>query len=96
MAFEAQRKELKEKVAALVTARFGGDYEAAFAHYDADADGGIGSPELKVLLADAGVGNVFTGWAWAAGVVEAMDADKDRRVTWEEFVAALEGEGPTV
>ncbi len=94
MAFDAQRKELAGKVAALVAARFGGDYRAAFAHYDADGDGGIGSPEVKVLLSDAGVGNVFTGWAWAAGVIEEMDADKDRKVTWEEFVAAVEGNGP--
>ena len=41
MASEQDRQELKDKVAALVQARFGGDYWSAFQHYDGDQDGKI-------------------------------------------------------
>lgn len=91
MATDAQRHELEGKVAAMVSARFGGDYRAAFAHFDADGDGAISAAELKVLLADAGVGSGWTRWAWVAGVMAELDANRDRTVTWDEFAAAFEG-----
>src|SRR5262245_38413023 len=53
MASAEQKRELDEKVTALVQTRFGGDYRAAFTHYDADGNGMIDKDELKKLLADA-------------------------------------------
>ncbi|QEL20554.1 hypothetical protein PX52LOC_07659 [Limnoglobus roseus] len=40
MASKENRWELDEKVTALVATRFGGDYRAAFAHYDGNGDRG--------------------------------------------------------
>ena len=45
MANEETRQEIDEKVTALVKTRFGGDYRAAFAHYDADGNGTIDKDE---------------------------------------------------
>ena len=57
---------LEEKVAALVEARFGGDYRKAFDHYDSDHDGKVSKDELMALLQDAGIGNFLTRSTWAA------------------------------
>ncbi len=77
--------ELKTKVGALVNQRFGGDYKAAFDHYDGSHDGGVNRDELVQLLADAGVGNAFTRGMWADGIMEKLDLDKDGRIQWSEF-----------
>ncbi len=91
MASEENRRELRDKVAALAAARFGGDYGAAFGHYDADRDGAISKDELKALLADAGVGSGWTRWAWAAGIIAELDADGDGLISRPEFEAVFEG-----
>ena len=93
MALDEDRRELRDKVAALVGARFGGDYRVAFGHYDADGDGAVSRHELEALLADAGVGPNWTPWVWATAIVAALDADGDGCVSWPEFAAAL-GPGP--
>ncbi len=85
MASEDNRRELEEKVTALVTARFGGDYRAAFTHYDANRDGVIDNDELKSLLKDAGIGSGLTRWAWAKGVMDEADTDKSGTISWAEF-----------
>lgn len=56
MASEQIKRELRDKVAALRAARFGGDHEAAFGHYAGGRDGTIDKDKLKALLGDAGVG----------------------------------------
>ena len=91
MASDADRRELADKVAALVKARFGGDYQSAFRHYDADADGTITRAELKKLLSDAGVGNLLTRSAWAKGIVGELDRNEDDAISWEEFEAVVQG-----
>ena len=90
MASEEDRKELVEKVAALVATRFGGDYRAAFGHYDADGNGVISKDELSALLSDAGIGSGLTRWAWAKGVIKELDADGDGNISWAEFEAVIE------
>jgi Ca2+-binding EF-hand superfamily protein len=91
VAGEENKRELVEKVSALVRSRFGGDYRAAFGHYDADGDGLVSKAELKALLRDAGVGSGLTRWAWADGVIGELDADGDGHISWAEFEAVFEG-----
>lgn len=76
--------ELKTKVAALVRDSYGGDYRRAFAHYDPDQDG-IAAEELKQLLEDADVGNLFTRSSWVAGIIARVDDNQDGRISWAEF-----------
>ena len=90
MANEGRRQEVDEKVTALVKTRFGGDYRAAFAHYDADGDGTISKDELRALLSDAGIGSGLTRWAWAKGIVAEVDTSGDGSISWAEFEAVFQ------
>jgi Ca2+-binding EF-hand superfamily protein len=92
MASEDNRRELEEKVTALVATRFGGDYRAAFDHFDANSDGVIDNDELKALLKEAGIGSGLTRWAWAKGVMDEADTDTSGTISWAEF-ETLRGEG---
>ena len=94
MASEATRRARGEKVAALVASRFGGDYRAAFGHYDADGDGAISTDELTALLADAGVGSGWTRWAWASGIMAELDTNGDGVIARAEFEAVFGGGAP--
>jgi Ca2+-binding EF-hand superfamily protein len=94
MANEEQKQEIGDKVKALVRARFGGDYRAAFGHYDADGNGVISKDELKALLSDAGIGSGWTRWAWAGGIMGEVDTSKDGNVSWDEFAAVFKGAKP--
>jgi Ca2+-binding EF-hand superfamily protein len=89
MESEEQREEIDDKVTALVRTRFGGDYRAAFAHYDADGNGMIDKDELKVLLKDAGIGSGLTRWAWAKGIMGEVDTNSDSGISWAEFEAVF-------
>jgi Ca2+-binding EF-hand superfamily protein len=94
MASEEQLQEIDVKVMALVTTRFGGDYQAAFAHYDANGNGTIDRDELKALLKDAGIGSGLTRWAWAKGIIDELDTNADGSISWAEFEAVFKG-GPS-
>lgn len=96
LAFEddANARELKEKVSAMVTKRFGGDYRRAFEHYDQDRDGGVDKASLTRLLADAGVGNGITRGAWANGVLAKLDRSGDEKIQWSEFEQVIKEAEP--
>jgi Ca2+-binding EF-hand superfamily protein len=94
VASDEQRQEIDDKVTALVKAKFGGDYRAAFAHYDADGNGTIDRDELKALLKDAGLGTGLTRWAWAKGIMGEVDRDGDGAISWAEFERVFEGNKP--
>ena len=99
MASEAEKRELQQKVQALVEAKFQGDYQKAFDHY-AQArtkDGKINKAELTKLLGDADIGNFFTRGVWADEIIAELDADKDGAISWAEFEEKLKEapvEGP--
>src|SRR5258706_10413208 len=78
-------RELKTKVGALVQSKFGGNYKAAFEHYDADKSGSIDKHELVHLLADAGVGSGLTRGTWASRIIEKLDSNADGAIEWSEF-----------
>jgi len=82
---DEHERELKQKVSALVTRKFGGDYQRAFAHYDTDGDGAVGKAELVALLADAGVGSGLTRGIWAGKIIDKLDSSSDGKIDWSEF-----------
>jgi len=81
--------ELKTKVGQLVKDHYGGDYPKAFAHYDANHDGGIDAAEIKNLLSDAGIGNFATRGKWAEGILQRLDKNHDGRIQWSEFESGI-------
>lgn len=89
MASEEQKQAVDDKVTALVATRFGGDYRAAFAHYDAYGNGTIDKDELKALLKDAEIGSGLTRWAWAKGIMAEVDTSGDGAISWAEFEAVF-------
>jgi hypothetical protein len=82
---DENEKELKQKVGALVSSQFGGDYKKAFTHYDGDKDGAVTKGELVQLLEDAGVGNGITRGMWAKGIIAKLDTSHDKGIQWGEF-----------
>ena len=63
------RQDVEDRVSALIGARFGGDYGAAFEHYRLDRQGRIDWAGLTALLVDAGAANLATGAAWAGELI---------------------------
>lgn len=87
MPSEEQKAELKQKIGDLIT-KLGGDESAVFRTY-ADSVGLIDRTSLKNLLCDAGVGNALTRGQWADGILAAVDTDRDRKISWAEFVSVF-------
>jgi Ca2+-binding EF-hand superfamily protein len=58
-----------------------------FDSYDANKDGKIDKDELSKLLKDVDIGNSFTRGAWVKGIIEKLDADADKSISWDEFQA---------
>lgn len=56
-----------------------------FDRYDADHDGKINKQELGQLLKEVDVGNAFTRGAWVRGIIDKLDTNADRSISWEEF-----------
>ncbi len=91
MAEDPHVKELVEKVGALVSRRFNGDYRQAFTHYarSHSAQPTVDAKELEALLGDAGVGNFITRGAWVSGIIDRVDKDADRKISWDEFESVI-------
>lgn len=92
--------ELADKVQKLVAEKFEGDYQRAFNFYDTDTltadgkiktgpDGKINKEELKRLLSEAHVGNMVTRGTWADQIIEKLDKDHDKCISWQEFQAIM-------
>lgn len=93
MANEKQIKDLQDKVTAVVSTKFGGDWYRAFAKYAAKngSAAGVDKEDLLELLDDAGIGNFATRGMWADGIMKELDKNKDGSISWEEFSALLQG-----
>lgn len=88
---DGHTKELKQKVSGLCQRKFGGDYQKAFNHYDGNHDGAIDADELSALLDDAGVGSFITRGAWVKGILDKLDRNADRKISWGEFQSVFGG-----
>ncbi|MDB5309343.1 MAG: hypothetical protein JWO38_3545 [Gemmataceae bacterium] len=82
------KREVADRVSALVEARFGGSYRDAFGHYRLDCQGRVDWAGLAALLVDAGAVNLSTRAAWAGELI--IDADQGGDV-WAPLAAALGG-----
>lgn len=56
-----------------------------FARYDSDHDGKIDKSELSRLLKDVDIGNTFTRGAWVRGIIDKLDSNDDKAISWDEF-----------
>jgi Ca2+-binding EF-hand superfamily protein len=65
-----------------------------FERYDVDRDGKISKQEQKKLLEDIDIGNTFTRGAWVHGILEKVDTNHDKSISWDEFrvVAGLQAD----
>lgn len=82
------REELISAVTDLLNRKFDGDLAHMLRFYDDDGDEKFDAKELWNLLRDANVGNFVTRNGWVAGVLAALDSDRDGKISVEEFRAA--------
>ena len=83
------RDEIKARAKQFVDENFGGDYHAAFDHFDTDADGRISKGELESILREFGVGNFLTRSLYAREGLKTLDLNRDGGISWDEFQVAL-------
>jgi len=81
----ADRKEIVDKVTAFVNRKYNGDWKEAFEAHDEDGDGLMSTDEVAVVLAKSGIGYRATRWLIASQIIDAMDADADGKVSFDEF-----------
>jgi Ca2+-binding EF-hand superfamily protein len=91
----AEQKQLIEKIEAMLQKKYGSTDEASmkklFDEYDANADGKIDKGELSQLLKDADIGNALTRGTWVKGIIEKLDQNGDKAISWDEFRVATKG-----
>ena len=90
-----EQEQLIEKIEALLTKKYGatdeGSMKKLFDAYDANADGKIDKSELSQLLKDADIGNSLTRSTWVKGIMEKLDLNADKAISWDEFRVATKG-----
>jgi Ca2+-binding EF-hand superfamily protein len=77
-------KEIIDKVEALVTQDFKGDYRVAFDSYDLNKDGCISGVELTALLYRANIGNRITRPIWCKRIIAKL-ANEQGLIPWSVF-----------
>lgn len=89
------RKEVVDKVTALVQRKWAGNFQMAFAAEDTDGDGRISVPELENILVEAGVAYFKIGaWPYAKAIMEVFDSNGDGFIEWTEFDAIFKANHP--
>jgi Ca2+-binding EF-hand superfamily protein len=87
-----EQEELIAKIEALLQKKYGntdeGSMKKLFEAYDMNADGKIDKSELFQLLKEAGIGNTLTRGAWVTGIMEKLDQNADKAISWDEFKVA--------
>jgi Ca2+-binding EF-hand superfamily protein len=90
-----EQEQLVEKIEALLQKKYGGTDEASmkklFDAYDFNKDGKIDKSELHQLLKEANIGNTLTRGAWVTGIMEKLDQNADKAISWDEFKVATKG-----
>jgi Ca2+-binding EF-hand superfamily protein len=91
----SEQQQLVEKIEALLKKKYGAVDEASmkklFDAYDANSDGKIDKGELTQLLKDADIGNALTRGAWVKGIIDKLDQNADKAISWDEFKVATKG-----
>lgn len=94
-------EEVKSKISALCTKKFGDSSPTSmkklFASYDGNGDGKINKSELVRILDDAGVNIFLAPQSMVAGqIISKIDQDGDGQITWPEYakVAGVPAEEP--
>lgn len=92
VAKSAEEVELDTKINALSDSRYGAHDAATlkklFLSYDKNGDNLIDYDELWEMFSDAGVGNFVTRKFWVNGTLDKVDKNSDRKLSWEEYLAA--------
>lgn len=90
-----EQEQLVEKIEALLQKKYGstdeGSMRKLFDAYDSNADGKIDKGELSQLLKDADIGNSLTRGTWVKGIIEKLDQNADKAISWDEFKVATKG-----
>ena len=84
----ASKKQILNKVKILLTQTFKNP-EDAFNFFDSDGDKHLNKKELKTLIKSAKVSGFVSGIA-AKKMIKGLDANKDKKLNWEEFRKAVD------
>lgn len=89
-----EQQQLVDSIGKYLQQNFGDRSEASmrklFDRYDIDRDGKITKPELEKLLKDVEIGNAFTRGAWVRGIIDKLDTNADKSISWNEFATVVQ------
>ncbi len=84
-----EQEQLVASIESALQTRYGDTSLASmrklFDSYDTNKDGKIDKDELIKLLKDVGIGNSLTRGKWAKGIIDKLDTDADKAISWDEF-----------
>lgn len=98
-----REEEIQAKIAALAVRRYGSssteNLKKLFQSYDRNNDNALDKDEVEQLVIDADISTVFSGM-YADGVIDAIDQNGDRKLTWDEYakkagIPGTSGPSPT-
>ncbi len=83
------KEDVIHSLKSYVEINYGGDYKKVFDLY-AGTVGKINQKQVETLLYNAGVGFAFTRSMIAERIIEELDKDGDKLISWEEFNNVLQ------
>lgn len=85
----SEQQQLVDSIGKYLQQNFGDRSPASmrklFDRYDVNHDGKITKDELEKLLKDIEIGNAFTRGAWVRGIIDKIDTNADKSISWDEF-----------